>query len=581
MLLIAIVPSSLYPLRVTLHSTRQSVGILEEFKVRVTVSGGSDQRGSFKLITGNNFRVVSESSSWNFSFSSSTGGASVSRRQFITHYGLIGTRIGRYKIGPCLYTSGGKRYRSNTAYVRVIRGASSGRTRRRRRRFRFGFSDIFPDQADEPVKVTVEIAAAVPRPFVSQELILYLDVYASRSAVFQVRPVLPAFPGFWVEQLKLPHSDEPVKVKRNGKTWHRYRYRVARLYPTRPGRLRIATVTGIIRTRGFLSMGSRFKTEARTVHVRPIPAAGKPEGFFGVVGTYALKADPVSGNVFSKEPFRFTVRVQGRGLLQSITSLEKVVPGGLYRILSPQIETAPASGRGESPREKSFIYTIYPQKAGELPLPVFRLVYFDPVASRYKSIATEKGTLTVEKGQENGPSPGKPEIGSSRPLVYFRGVDFSDRFLQPFPAGVYGIVFGSLVLITLFNVILVRRRDALLTDPEKLKRLNAYSRARSLCNAAALQYKKGDRDRALGSLEKALKGFVADKLGRSGMYVSYGVLEEEMHGAGLKPETVAAYLAVCQECGRLRYGSGSESGVVDVLLQQAKKILLHLKKEWS
>ena len=581
--LLLCLPQLVFGVKVSLQVGRTKVGTRDRFVVRVTATSSSGNRGYFKLTTGNNFMVVSGSTSQNFSFSYSTGGATVQKRQYTRDYILTARRPGVYTIGPCFYTVDGRRYRSNAVRLRVVSGSTGTQSRFKRQRFPFGFRGFeSPDDDDEPVNIRVRTSLSVKRPYVSQETVLYLDVLASRSAVFRIRPVLPALPGFWVERFKKLPTEEPVQINYRGKKWYRYRYHLARLYPARPGVLKIDGVKGIIRTRGFFSRGSRFTTEPGQLTARSIPAGGRPTGYSGVVGKFSITMDPLQDTVFAKEPFHLTIRVQGRGLLQTITKLKKVAPDGLFRILSPRIDTASDNARDSNGKERSFTYTIYPQKSGELSLPVFSLTFFDPVEGRYITVATKKQKLKVAVSRDTDPDdPGSGGSGRSRPLVFSRDSSYSGKSVQPFSFKVFFIILIAFVVITPLNILFVRRRDALLADPDKMKRLNAWSRAKVFYNAAMNSLKRGDTDTALGNLEKSLRGFVADRGGRSGHNIPYSVLEQVMHEAGISSDIVQEYLEVCQECGTLRYGTAADAGIVGDLLNRGKNVLAKLKKEWS
>ncbi|CAN5789562.1 BatD family protein [soil metagenome] len=115
------------------------------------------------------------------------------------------------------------------------------------------------------------------------------------------------------------------------------------------------------------------------------PAANRPAGYGGAVGTFELAVDPPHADLRVGEPATLTYRVKGTGNFDRVAAAGiagsadwKVYPG------TTKVELE-ASGLGGT---KTFTQTIVPVHAGELEIPALALAYFDPISKAYRTART-------------------------------------------------------------------------------------------------------------------------------------------------------------------------------------------------
>lgn len=127
--------------------------------------------------------------------------------------------------------------------------------------------------------------------------------------------------------------------------------------------------------------------------VRPLPEAGRPAGFSGVVGTLAVVATPSAGAAWVGDTVTVEVKVTGDVPLAGLT-LPPVQDDG-FRVYDDQPTlTAALTGTGIE-ATATFRRAVVPQVPGRLELPPVEIAYFDPGAGDYRVARAEPVVIEV------------------------------------------------------------------------------------------------------------------------------------------------------------------------------------------
>jgi hypothetical protein len=188
----------------------------------------------------------------------------------------------------------------------------------------------------------------------------------------------PSFPGLRAE--RLPGRPDAGVVTRDG-VEYRTRVEERALYPEGPGELSLAAAS--LRCSAALAVQD-VPLPARTLRVRPLPEAGRPAGFAGLVGALAVERQLTPASLRLGESARVVVSLRGGGNLWDAPDplAEAAVFGevDLFR-RPPELELE----RGESLFvRRRFAYDVVPRRAGSFRVPELRIPYFDPDAGAYR-----------------------------------------------------------------------------------------------------------------------------------------------------------------------------------------------------
>ncbi len=149
---------------------------------------------------------------------------------------------------------------------------------------------------------------------------------------------------------------------------------------------------------------------ASTLVVKPLPA-NAPAGFNGAVGDFILTSKVVPSTAAVGEPITWTLELAGTGNWTDIPGLPPREVSRDFRVVQPQPKrtnkenTLFDASYGED-------VVLIPTLPGTYALGPYQWSYFDPKTGTYKSIATDRVTLTIT-GPANTPASSSAAIGHS------------------------------------------------------------------------------------------------------------------------------------------------------------------------
>ena len=153
---------------------------------------------------------------------------------------------------------------------------------------------------------------------------------------------------------------------------------------------------------GYPNYPRKLKATSGTVKlkVKPLPEAGKPEGFNGAVGRFTVSA--VSENhktgqavvtVPLGDPVMFDLAVSGVGNFDAVSAPELSSTDGLR--VYPSRVSQENRGWGTEPGVKVFSQIIFPLKPGDLKTS-FNLTFFNPDTAKYETVSSQVMTFLVQ-----------------------------------------------------------------------------------------------------------------------------------------------------------------------------------------
>ena len=162
-----------------------------------------------------------------------------------------------------------------------------------------------------------------------------------------------------------------------------------------------------------------LRDQPARVTVTPVPAPA-PAGYAGAVGTFHATSNLSSGPFRVGEPITLTLRVDGRG------SFDRLSTAGLPRTenLSTYPPTATfTAGNQPTVGSKLFKQTLVPRKAGGLEIPAVTLVTFEPQRHRYVAQRTRPYSVTIEPATDAQPETASGAAGAHPGAPAARGTN--------------------------------------------------------------------------------------------------------------------------------------------------------------
>ena len=395
--------------------------------------------------------------------------------------------------------------------------------------------------------------------------------------------------GFWVEEV--PGLRNPPAEQRlvDGQPYTTAVVRRVVLFPTGPGTRTIEpmSVEASVRVRrqsrslldDFFGGGAFFGSQEPTVitsrpvgvEVLPLPVPGRPGSFTGFVGRLNVSASVDRSSVETNDAVTLQLTVGGEGNLRSLAAPVIDFPTD-FEVFPPEVTESIDRSDARVRGTRTYEYVLIPRSPGEKIIPPVEMSYFDAESALYASTASQPLRLDVT---------GDPVIGAAgggRAGVETLREDI--RFILIGPPNL-GALEGSLTaapgfwivallpLVALLGALGLRRHwDRLEGDVAYARGRRAGRVAKKRLSHARAVMSQADARAFYAEVERALRGFLADKLNVAEAGFMSRVAEAELGRRGVPTVATQEYFACLGECDRARFappGSSEEekSGFFD------------------
>ncbi len=498
----------------------------------------------------------------------------------IIQYRLQATATGSHEIGPIAISAFGTTVRTAPVAITVTdtpppvarsRGAPS--------------ADLQPQTVGpEDVFVTAEASAATVLQ--NEPVIVEYRIYTRVNVTSYSVSRLPSAPGFWVEEFELPAQPEVEPITLNGQRYVTAIIRKVALFPTSPGTrtvepMEIEAQVRLQRQsrdpvddlfRGILDRSSIFGSEVAAaavsqpieVEVLPLPTAGRPSTFSGMVGDLEVTSSIDRDSVAANEAVTMTVEVSGTGNLNAIALPELDLPPTIEAFPPETSDRLRTTERGVT-GTRTYEFVLIPRASGVLDIPGIDVGYFDPDAGEYRVASAAPIDLTVTGRAGDAAIPGsraRGEVEALRTDIRFIEID-TPRFERvdrsPLSSGLLWLVLLAPLGAVGGAAGWRRHRDRLAGDIG-LARSRRAGRVAKKRLAKARELAAGSDARAFyAEAGQALEGFIADRLN----VAAAGMIRDEIRPAlecrGATGETITECLDCLEACDRQRFAPAGSS----------------------
>lgn len=508
------------PVRVNARLTQNDIAAGETtiLRVEVETDGPRAQIGRFRqLPPGVELVSTRDFDQRQFSIPGGT-------RRFITREFILRPRAaGQYRLPQLDVVVDGQAYSTPSLLLTVTSAAGGARG----------------EESGPPGQVVLRAWLSEDTAYVGQQVTMNAEAMFSQTARLRLRrspeyePPSPS--GFWVQELPAGRGTGTRMV--DGEIYEVQGFRRA-FFPLSPGEYEIppARLEYEMR-RGILYAPETFVLESdpmRLVVLAP-PGEGRPEGFTGAVGIYAVRGWLEPSRVPAGEAAVLTVEVTGRGNIRAVPPPE-LPPLDQAEVFPPSEEAESEVVDGHVRGTKRFTWVLIPQRSGELEIPEIRYPYFDPQARQYQVTSVSPLTLDVGPG---GATVAEAPTGTLRYLKTTPAPSRLEWVRTPWFAAAQGVPLLALLL-----AVAVRRRRAAGVSRRELRR-------RRRAGIRELEERVTAADPAFfADLEGFVRRWLADRLGIDPRHASQ---RTALTAAGAGEGTAGAVVTLIERLAAARY----------------------------
>ncbi|PWK20445.1 oxygen tolerance protein BatD [Xanthomarina spongicola] len=265
--------------------------------------------------------------------------------------------------------------------------------------------------AEDNIHLIAEVSNT--NPYLNEAITVVYKLYVSPdTGVSNWREIdNPRYNDFWSQNIDI----KGLKVQNGTFKGEDYRFVVLRktvLYPQKTGKLEIEPlsldVTIEVPTNRRDIFGGRLMTQvhktisagSRSINVKELPIAGKPNDFTGAVGDFQFNVITSKTELNASESLQARVEVKGNGNLKLFELPKLTLPSSL-EVYEPEHAENVSTNLNGMQGSISDAYTIVPQYKGKYPIPSISFSYFDLKTKSYKRISSGEIVINVLEGPTN------------------------------------------------------------------------------------------------------------------------------------------------------------------------------------
>ena len=557
--------------------SKQKLGVNERLRVEFTMNKDGD---NFNPPNFNGFKVVmgpsqSISSSW-------VNG----KRSFSKSYGYILTPIstGSYEISQATIEIDGKTYKTVPKKIQVTGAVANPNAPK-----------TADDIADENLHLVAEVSKT--SPYLNEAVTVVYKLYISPSvSVTNFRPLdSPKYNNFWSQDIPVKRYDTK-NATYDGKPFRSVILKRVVLYPQKTGKLTIEPLALEIyvdvptNRRDFFG-GKIFKQAKKTVsagrrtlNVKTLPEAGKPDDFGGAVGDFEFSVTTSKSSLNASESLQARVEVTGKGNLKLFQLPKPELPSAL-EVYEPEFDESVRTNLSGMEGKVANNYTVVPSYRGKYPIPSISFSYFNPKTGRYNTLNSDEITINVMEGPEDT-NASIAANASNQKLIVPTGKQFHFIKVKPNLTSIgsnhffgsntfYLLLLGPLLLIPLF-ILLYRKRKEKEQDivGNKVKKANRL--ARKYLSTARKEL--GNEANFYIALEKGLHNYLKAKLKIETSEFSKEKITSLLSDKNVDSPTIEGFINLLKNCELARY-----SPFTNVQMQQdydkASEVISQIDKQ--
>jgi len=307
-------------------------------------------------------------------------------------------------------------------------------------------------------------------------------------------------------------------------------------------------------------------TAPLAITVLPLPTAGRPVEFNGMVGQYSFQGVLDKEMLQVGEAATLTITLKGNGKPGVIPD-PQLPSFAEFRTVPPEIKLTKNVVNGQVVTEKVMRIFLYPKKVGTFSIAPVRFAWFDPMKKQYQTAETKAWNLQVEKGElTEMAAAGGSDGQASQPMQERKDIEQLGTDIRHIHEQPPQIRANSLHRIPWFWLLLVLpygllggfafwHRDRLrkLGNAALQRRVQARKTLHGHFTSARKAMDAGDAKKFYADLGNGLEGYLGDVYNKEFRGMVRADMVDNLLTSGLNDEQVGQVRKVMDACDYARF----------------------------
>lgn len=577
-------------LTTSVSSTKVAVG--EAFQLQFSLSGPGK---NFKLPPMSELDIMEGPYQ---SSSTSIVNGSVTQSSSLT-YVVAAKKEGKLTIGAATVISNGKTIQSNPISIDVTKGTSSGGTQNNNSG---GQNVTKPTSSDIGDNVFVRTNVSKSKAYVGEVIEVTFKVYTRLEMQMRQISKIPAYDGFFVQNIKTNEQTKQTNETINGITYVVGEVYKTYIIPQHTGKLTIEPfeVECVVRQKskrkprdifeqmmgvGYEDVIVPLKSLPVTIEALALPEEGKPAGFSGAVGNYTYKAVMSKESVKADDAVNITLSLTGTGNIKLVEPPKVNLPEDFETYDPKTGENINVSRSGIS-GVKTFDYMFIPRHEGDYVIEALNFSYFDPSKKEYVTLPSPDFKLHVEKGTGTSAT----VVGGTNAKEELKVLGNDIRYIKTstilkekeeyfFSSALFYTLLASPLLCFISFLIIRRKSIANNKDGVAVKSRKATKMARKRLSIAEQHLKANNKELFYIEIFKALYGYISDKLNIPLADLNKEHISSTLKKRAVSEPTIEKLITTLDNCEFARYAPSSVSGDLNGIYNNTVELITKIEDE--
>ena len=400
---------------------------------------------------------------------------------------------------------------------------------------------------------------------------------------------LPEFKGFLKQELEIGEIQTELEHY-NGRNYQTAVIYRTLLFPQRSGDIVIdpAQFEAVLRVQNRAQVRSIFDdffnsytTVAKpltapsvTIHVSELPA-GKPAGFSGGVGQFAINSRISNTDLQANEAVTLTLTIQGAGNMKLLKTPAVDWPEG-FEVYDPKVTNNFKNSLSGVSGTKTIEYLAIPRAGGTYTIPAVQFAYYDTQADTYKTLSTPEYTLNIARSANEESSAAVvnnfvqkeniQQFGSDIRYIY---TNDQPRFIQQASSLTFGSLafwawYGAPSLLAAILFFLFRKQIKENADITRVRYKKANKVAQRRLKAAEKLLKENQKEAFYEEIERAAWTYLSDRLSIPTAQLNKENIAQILSNKGVSQTVIGELHRVLTTAEFARYAPTSDHAMQDM-----------------
>lgn len=507
-------------------------------------------------------------------------------------YTLIPNKEGTFTLPPATIKVDGQQYTSNGVRITVLPPDQPSNVSTASQQSNANAS-IQPREATNANAENIFMRTLVSKTKVHEQEVILLTYKLYFAGVdvaqFTNNTRLPEFKGFLKQELEIGEIQTELEHY-NGRNYQTAVIYRTLLFPQRSGDIVIdpAQFEAVLRVQNRAQVRSIFDdffnsytTVAKpltapsvTIHVSELPA-GKPAGFSGGVGQFAINSRISNTDLQANEAVTLTLTIQGTGNMKLLKTPAVDWPEG-FEVYDPKVTNNFKNSLSGVSGTKTIEYLAIPRAGGTYTIPAVQFAYYDTQADTYKTLSTPEYTLNIARSANEESSAAVvnnfvqkeniQQFGSDIRYIY---TNDQPRFIQQASSITFGSLafwawYGAPSLLAAILFFLFRKQIKENADITRVRYKKANKVAQRRLKAAEKLLKKNQKEAFYEEIERAAWTYLSDRLSIPTAQLNKENIAQILSNKGVSQTVIGELHRVLTTAEFARYAPTSDHAMQDM-----------------